>query len=159
MRSLLLGVLLAFLEGIASVGSIPTTGDYTHKVKEIIDVPRGWIKHSEPLVHQRIVLKFALPQPRFSELEKHLYEVSDPEHERYGQHLTKEDVEELVAPHPDSLDAVNTWFASLGLSENELVRSPAQDWITTTVPIYKAEQMLDTVRNNTPAFYNSCPLT
>lgn len=140
-----ISVLLALLVGIVSVGSIPTD-DCAHKVKETINVPKGWIKHSEPLANQRIVLKIALPQPKFSQLERHLYEVSDPDHERYGQHLTKEEVEELVSPHPESLDAVNNWLSSLGFSDHDLIRSPAQDWVTIKVPLAMAEQMLNTVR-------------
>jgi tripeptidyl-peptidase-1 len=35
----------------------------------------------------------------FNELERELYEVSDPSHARYGQHLSPEEVNSLVAPH------------------------------------------------------------
>lgn len=146
MRSLFQVVVLACcLFGAIPVGSIPTK-DCAYKLKEEISPPRGWVKHGDAPANRKIALKFALPQSKFSELEKHLYEVSDPDHHRYGQHLSKEEVEELVAPHPESLNTVNNWLASLGFADEDIVRSPAKDWITIKVPISMAEQILNTVR-------------
>lgn len=71
---------------------------------------------------------------------------SDPFHERYGQHLSKEEVESLVAPHADSIHTVNEWLASHGLVGDSLSRSPAKDWVTVKVPVSLAEEMLRTVR-------------
>lgn len=130
--------------GCALVGAIPTK-DYAYNVKEKINTPYGWVLHGQPAPHHTIELKVALPQPNFSELERHLYEVSDPDHQRYGQHLSKEEVEKLVAPHPESLAAVNTWLSTFGFSEDEFTRSPAKDWISLKVPVSVVEKMLDTV--------------
>ena len=70
---------------------------------------------------------------------------SDPFHERYGQHLTKEEVEALVAPEADSVHLVNEWLASHGIYEDDLTRSPAKDWVHIRVPVSLAEEMLKTV--------------
>ncbi|KDR84041.1 hypothetical protein GALMADRAFT_693836 [Galerina marginata CBS 339.88] len=115
-----------------------------YKTKEEIYPPRGWVKHSKPPPDHLISLRIGLPQHNFHVLEQHLYEVSDPDHERYGQHLSKEDVEALVSPHPESLDTVNDWLAGFDLKEKDLIRSPAKDWITITIPVSMAEKMLDT---------------
>lgn len=115
-------------------------------MKEAVTPGPDWkIQEVAPSTH-RIELKIGLPQPNFSVLEKHLYEVSDPSHSRYGQHLSKAEVEALVAPHPESLELVNDWLASHGFEEEDIVRSPAQDWATIVVPVRLAEKMLDTVR-------------
>ncbi|KAF9478384.1 tripeptidyl peptidase A [Pholiota conissans] len=114
-----------------------------YKVKEEINPPRGWTKHASAPADHLISLRFGLPQENFRTLEKHLYEVSDPAHSRYGQHLSKEEVEALVTPHPDSLSAVNNWLAGFNLKE-DLNRSPAKDWVTIKVPVSLAEKMLDT---------------
>ncbi|KAG6845429.1 hypothetical protein H0H87_009336 [Tephrocybe sp. NHM501043] len=131
-----------------------STGSYaapylpsTHKVKETVQPPHGWVKGGVPPANHTIVLRIGLPQPDFNLLEKHLYEISDPFHSRYGQHLSKEQVEELVAPHPNSLDVVNQWLAFHGLTESDFARSPAKDWVTLTIPISLAEKMLDTKYN------------
>ncbi|KAM6496121.1 subtilisin-like protein [Amanita muscaria] len=114
------------------------------QVRESIILPRGWVRHSTPSPDHTITLSIGLPQPNFPVLESHLWEVSDPDHPRYGQHLSKEEVEELVAPHPSSLDAVHEWLATHGLGENDIVRSPAKDWVTITIPVSLVEEMLDT---------------
>ncbi|KAF8638577.1 hypothetical protein AX17_002119 [Amanita inopinata Kibby_2008] len=115
-----------------------------HLAKESVHVPRGWVKHSVPPADHIISLRIGLPQSNVAVLEQHLYEISDPEHSRYGQHLSKEQVEELVAPHPGSISAVDSWLASFGLGENDIVRSPAKDWVTLRVPVALVEEMLDT---------------
>ena len=83
-------------------------------VKEAVASPQGWIKYSAAPPDHVLQLSIGLSQPNFSVLEQHLYEISDPFHPRYGQHLSKEDVESLVAPNPHSVDAVNSWLASYG---------------------------------------------
>ncbi|OJA14334.1 hypothetical protein AZE42_10497 [Rhizopogon vesiculosus] len=116
-----------------------------HKVKESIHgPPRGWYKHAPAPKHHVLELKIALPQPKFPELEQHLWEVSDPSHARYGAHLSKEETDALMAPHPETLDIVSEWLASHGLAEEDLIRSSANDWVTIRVPVGLAEDMLDT---------------
>jgi tripeptidyl-peptidase-1 len=140
----LLGLVTSLLLAIPlSVAAPPN--DCAYKIKQKIDTPRGWVKHSTPLPDHPISLRIGLPQQNFHALEKHLYEVSDPDHNRYGQHLSKEEVEALVAPHKDSLDAVDEWLSGFGFKEKDLIRSPAKDWIKITVPVSMAEKLLDTV--------------
>lgn len=142
-------VFLGFVAYIAVATSLTFAAPQTesaYKVKEEISIPPGWLKHSKPSPDHLISLRIGLPQPNFPVLEKHLYEVSDPEHERYGQHLSKEEVEALVAPHVESLDSVNDWLAGFGLQEADLSRSPAKDWVLITLPVSMVEKLLDTVR-------------
>jgi tripeptidyl-peptidase-1 len=145
MRPLFSVVLLGFgFLGISPVAAAPGR-DCAYSLKEEVSAPRGWEKHSRPNPDHNIVLRIGLPQPNFHVLEKNLYEVSDPSHERYGQHLSKEEVEALVAPHPESIELVNEWLSTFGVNEDSLVRSPAKDWVTLKVPVSLAEKMLDTV--------------
>ncbi|KAH9036021.1 peptidase S8/S53 domain-containing protein [Lactarius deliciosus] len=82
--------------------------------------------------------------PRFPELEQHLSEISDPFHPSYGKHLSKEDVEALVAPHASSVDAVREWLESHGVQEEACHQSPAGDWVTVRLPVMQVEKMLGT---------------
>ncbi|KAF8165634.1 peptidase S8/S53 domain-containing protein [Crassisporium funariophilum] len=144
MRSLLQVVLLAFcFSGLSPVGAA-TFKDCAYSPKETVSSPRGWVKHSQPAPDHKIVLRIGLPQPNFHVLEKQLYEVSDPDHERYGQHLSKEEVDALVTPHPESIESVNDWLATFGIMEEDIIRSPAKDWVTLKVPVSLVEKMLDT---------------
>ncbi|KAF8897765.1 tripeptidyl peptidase A [Infundibulicybe gibba] len=113
-------------------------------IKESVNAPRGWVRRSNAPAEHEVKLRIALPQPNFRILEKHLYEVSDPFHEHYGAHLSKEEVDSLVAPHQESIDLVDEWLLSHGLSEAHFERSPAKDWIVVRVPVSLAEKMLDT---------------
>ncbi|RDB19145.1 Tripeptidyl-peptidase sed3 [Hypsizygus marmoreus] len=114
------------------------------KVKEIVAEPRGWVKVAPAPADHEIELRIGLPQPNFPLLEQHLYEVSDPYHERYGAHLSKAEVEDLVAPHPESVNVIEEWLAAHGLGSTDLARSPAKDWVTINIPVHLAEKMLDT---------------
>ncbi|KAF9450673.1 subtilisin-like protein [Macrolepiota fuliginosa MF-IS2] len=130
---------------LAITGSVlAKDADCHFKLKESVALPRGWVKHGLPPADHNINLRIGLPQPNFKLLEQHLYEVSDPFHERYGQHLSKEEVEALVAPHQESLDSVDKWLASFGIGEGDAQRSPAKDWVKLRVPVALAEKMLNT---------------
>ena len=70
---------------------------------------------------------------------------SDPDHPRYGEHLSKEEVKELVSPHPVSVDTIQRWFIDHGFDKEELIVPPTRDGLKVVVPVSKAEQMLNTV--------------
>ena len=74
-----------------------------------------------------------------------LHCASDPFHERYGDHLTQEEVNELIAPPAESVDAVRAWLADHGLTDDDISRSPAGDWVKVRLPVSLAEEMLDAV--------------
>ncbi|KAB5595344.1 Tripeptidyl-peptidase I [Ceratobasidium theobromae] len=115
-----------------------------HIVKEYLAAPpRGWKLHSKPPAEHPLRLQIALPQPNFKVLEQQLYEVSDPNHPRYGQHLSAEEVNELIAPHEDSLSRVDEWLSSHGFEVSTLERSAGRDWVNVVVPVSKAEELLD----------------
>ena len=115
------------------------------KLRQRIEPPRNWLDLGRAPSAHAIPLRIALPQSRFTELEQHLAEISDPFHARYGEHLSKEDVEELVAPHASSVDAVHEWLESHGVPKEACHQSPAGDWVSLSLPVAQAEKMLGTV--------------
>jgi tripeptidyl-peptidase-1 len=70
--------------------------------------------------------------------------VSDPDHDRYGQHLSVAEVNDLVKPSDDALDLVNDWLEDNGVHNSQLKYSPAKDWIKVSLPIKAVEALLDT---------------
>ncbi|KAG6908322.1 hypothetical protein DXG01_005298 [Tephrocybe rancida] len=114
------------------------------KLKESVQPPHGWVKLDHAPENHVINLRIGLPQSNFPVLEQHLYEVSDPYHERYGQHLSKEEVEALVAPHPESVSSIDAWLEENGVSVDDTSRSSAGDWVTVKIPVRLAETMLNT---------------
>ncbi|KAJ7693921.1 tripeptidyl peptidase A [Mycena rosella] len=135
--------LVSLLPLLVVAFALPSS-DSEHKVKELVVPPRGWSIHGPAPLDHLIKLRIALPQSNFQALEDHLYEISDPYHERYGAHLSKEDIEELVAPRPESVDAVAQWLHSHGIQDEDMGRSPAGDWLTLRIPVALVEKMLDT---------------
>jgi hypothetical protein len=136
----------------SAVPTVFTPQDLTLQIKENITAPHGWTRLGRAPLDHSIQLRIAIFQQDFSGLEKSLYEISDPDHHRYGAHLSKEEVETFVAPHPASLALIDGWINSHGINESDLVRSPAKDWVSVTVPIHLAQQMLGAVRLR--AFFN-----
>lgn len=66
---------------------------------------------------------------------------------RYGQHLTKEQVDALSAPHPDSTGLVEDWLSHYDLLHNpdcQMSRSSSGDWVTLHIPVGQLERMLGT---------------
>ncbi|CDO69652.1 hypothetical protein BN946_scf184851.g40 [Trametes cinnabarina] len=112
-----------------------------------LEVPRGWELHGPAPADYTFDMRIGLKQDKFDDLVSALYEVSDPSHAKYGQHLTKEDVAALVAPHPDSVDLVESWLSTHGLDPLAGKRSHAGDWVTIRVSVAQAEKMLGTKYN------------
>jgi len=54
-------------------------------------------------------------------------EISDPDHERYGEYLSKDQVDDLVRPHDESIDLVTEWLEKWGIYEEDIPRSAAKD--------------------------------
>jgi tripeptidyl-peptidase-1 len=70
--------------------------------------------------------------------------VSDPFHRRYGQHLSGEQVRELVKPSEETSALVHKWLADHGYSGERLGYSPAKDWVKLAMPVCEAERLLRT---------------
>ncbi|KAF2020370.1 subtilisin-like protein [Aaosphaeria arxii CBS 175.79] len=145
MRFFASSLLSAALAAQASLAT-PLRSRSPYSVKETHIPPHGWEKLNRAAGDRYIQLEIALKQSNFAELERHLYEVSDPEHERYGQHLSADEVNELVKPTKKTSDLVHEWLYENGIED--LHYSAAKDWITIHVPVELAERLLDTEYHN-----------
>ena len=62
---------------------------------------------------------------------------------RYGAHLSKEQVAELVAPHSDTLELVGAWFEFHEVSSSAVSITHGGGWLTIyKVPLTKANALL-----------------
>ncbi|KAH8111226.1 family S53 protease [Phellopilus nigrolimitatus] len=104
-------------------------------------VPDGFLKSGAAPADQVLDLRMALHNTDMAGLEKALYDVSTPDSAHYGQHLTKEEVEEFVKPDSKSVSIVNDFLASHGVTAKSI--SPAGDWLAFSVPVSKAKEMFD----------------
>lgn len=141
----MVGLTVAFsaLLAVAQVTfATPIQSRTPYRVKDVHHVPRGWTKVRRAPAEHVIDLQIGVKQSNFAELERHLYEVSDPHHHRYGQHLSADEVKDLVKPTDETLDLVHEWLEANGIIPSKY--SSAKDWITVSVPVGVVERLLDT---------------
>ncbi len=62
---------------------------------------------------------------------------------KYGAHLSKEQVAELVAPHQDTLELVHSWLEHHGVPSSSISTSHGGGWLTITdVHVSQADELL-----------------
>lgn len=62
---------------------------------------------------------------------------------RYGAHLSREQVADLVAPHPGTLELVISWLGHHDIPSSSVARTHGGGWLTVTkVPVSKADDLL-----------------
>ncbi|KAJ3307934.1 hypothetical protein HDV04_002295, partial [Boothiomyces sp. JEL0838] len=115
----------------------------TYLVKDTIKVPTGWVQGNAPVdLEQTVDFGFGLKQSNMDLLVAKLYEVSDPSHPNYGKHLSKEQVDALTAPLPETVKAVTGWLAENGVTESDINFNSGKDWLHVKLPLSKAQQLL-----------------
>lgn len=103
---------------------------------------RHWNYHSTPDPSTLLSLRLGLRPSNFDTLLGHLTETSDPFHERYGKHLTKAQVDELMRPTEETMEEVREWLNWHGVEEDATVTTDRS--ITLNIPVSLAETLLNT---------------
>jgi tripeptidyl-peptidase-1 len=75
-------------------------------------------------------------------MERTLMEVSDPGHARYGQHLKRDELKDLIKPREESTAAVLSWLEESGVYAEDIQNDG--EWISFHAPVERAESMMDT---------------
>lgn len=68
-------------------------------------------------------------------------------YDRYGQHLSKEEVDALVAPHSESVNLVEAWLSDHGIDLSSSQRTNGGSWLSVPVTVEQASQMLNCTYN------------
>ena len=127
-------------------------------------VPENWESLGHPPTGTTINLYVALKPDRETALIDALHEVSDPGHPkhvsppllltpiyspvplllcRYGAHCSKEQVANLVSPHPDTLELVHSWLRHYGIPLSSISTTHGGNTITLTgLSITQADELL-----------------
>ncbi|KAH9055293.1 subtilisin-like protein [Lactarius vividus] len=106
-------------------------------------VPSMWETLGSPPAGTTIDLCVALEPQRENALIEVLHEVSDPTHPKYGTHLSREQVAELVAPGKDTLELVHSWLGYHSVpSESVSVTHGGSSLTLAGVPISQANNLL-----------------
>jgi tripeptidyl-peptidase-1 len=129
-----------------------------------IHIPDNWVTLGHPPGDATFDLHIALKPDRETALIDALQEVSQPGHPkhvlfttplleayscvplncfRYGAHLTKEQVAQLVAPHSDTLELVSSWLKFNGVLPSSISTTHGGSWLTVAgVPVSQANNIL-----------------
>ncbi|KAH9053377.1 subtilisin-like protein [Lactarius vividus] len=120
-------------------------------------IPVNWDTLGCPSAGTTIDLYIALNPHQETALIDALYQVSDPKHSRhvhltaaplapsftYGEHLSKEQVADLVKPHPDTLELVTSWLAHHGVRPSSISTTHGGAWLmVSNVLVSQANDML-----------------
>ncbi|KAA1475871.1 family S53 protease [Dentipellis sp. KUC8613] len=105
-------------------------------------VPSGFVKNDPAPADQILQLRLGLVQSDPQGLEDALMAVSTPGNARRGQFLSKAETEAFVAPKQETVDAVNSFLASQGLTATKF--SPAGDMLTVNFTVAQASKAFAT---------------
>ncbi|KAH9031419.1 subtilisin-like protein [Lactarius deliciosus] len=106
-------------------------------------VPENWQNLGHPPADTTIDLHIALKAKNENALIDALIEVSSPGHPKYGAHLSREEVGELVAPPSDVLELANAWLKHHGVHPSTISTKHGGSWLTLTgVPVSRANELL-----------------
>ncbi|KAH9029311.1 subtilisin-like protein [Lactarius deliciosus] len=108
-------------------------------------IPENWECSGLPTADTVIDLYIALKPYHENALVDALNEVSDPRHTRYGMHLSKEQVADIVAPHPDTVQLVHTWLEHHRVTSSSVSVTHGGSFLTVTaVSVSQANDLLGT---------------
>ncbi|KAH9040216.1 subtilisin-like protein [Lactarius hengduanensis] len=106
-------------------------------------VPPNWEALGHPPAGTTIDLHLALKPHHENALVDALYNVSDPRSPKYGAHLSKEQVAQLVAPHPDTFDLINSWLRHHSVPSSSISTIHGGSWLELTgIPVSQANELL-----------------
>ncbi|KAI0366841.1 subtilisin-like protein [Pilatotrama ljubarskyi] len=89
--------------------------------------------------HKQFILGLGQRDPKG--LHQAIVDVSDPSSSRYGQHLSKGDVNQFVAPKPESLQAVTKWLKANNISAE--LYSSAGDMLSVQLSLDQANRLFN----------------
>ena len=101
--------------------------------------PAGWTKGARATGD--VELTFAVKQQNGAALTEAVLAVSDPRSARYGQHLSREDVDKLTRPLEESATALERFLSEQKLDRN-CGRNGNGDFVRCVVPVAAAERAL-----------------
>ena len=129
-RSLILALLAAVSAGFAMSPH-----------EEVHTCPDGFVLHGPADPETRLDLRIALRQNDIAGLETVFLDISNPDSPQYGRHLSQQQVDAYVEPSIETTANVHRWLSSHNLTASNV--SHAGDWIQVSVPVGKANNMLN----------------
>jgi tripeptidyl-peptidase-1 len=127
-------------------------------------IPKNWRSLGHTHTKITIDLHLALKSHHENALIDAPYEVSDPKHAkyvpppppiracvcRYGAYLSKEQVSDLVSPHPETLELVSSWLEHHRLPSSSISTTLGGNWLmVVNIPVSQANEILGAPTSST----------
>lgn len=141
-------VSIALLALSSTVYSYDIANDYVVHGRMSSNIQHGWSLHSiesSPNSNYKLNMKIAIKQNEsgVSELEQYLLShSSNPQSHLYGQHLTREQINNMVAPPQHRVQSVVEWLNTHGI--NDITHSDGSDFVSFKVTVQQANKLLNT---------------
>lgn len=92
-------------------------GSPTYEVDACRGARAGWYQaqHEAVSADHEVTFSFAVKEQGLDEIKRVATEVSDPDSPKYGQYLTQAQIDEIVAPKTEDVQAVTSWLTSNGV--------------------------------------------
>ncbi|KAF1990249.1 putative alkaline serine protease AorO [Aulographum hederae CBS 113979] len=125
MRFLSLG-LLGIFATLASAAPAATS-HVVHAKRDA--VPKQWVKRSKLESNVVLPVRIGLTQRNLEHGHRLLMEVADPDSQKYGQHYSADEVNEIFAPSSGTIKTVREWLESSGIHSLRISQSDNKQWI------------------------------
>ncbi|KAI0876507.1 peptidase S8/S53 domain-containing protein [Hypoxylon argillaceum] len=119
---------------------------HTHVQHEKRTAVQGgaWSKVERAKREALLPMRIGLKQPNLVDGHNLLMDISNPKSEKYGKHLSAEEVVDLFAPLESSVEAVKSWLDEAGVASHAISQSANKQWIQFDAPVEQVEDLLAT---------------
>lgn len=131
---------LALALGTSIASPTPRQGHVRHEKRD----GSGLIKRSRADPSLLLPVRIALAQNNIELGIDRLLDISDPDSDNFGNHLTVDEVGELFRPDSDSIDAVRDWLHDSGIEAERHTVSPGKGWLKFHASVEELENLLST---------------
>ncbi|KAH8816993.1 putative protease S8 tripeptidyl peptidase I [Xylogone sp. PMI_703] len=127
--------------GIGLSIASPTLNRVRHEKRE---ASSRWIQQGRAMPETELLVRIALSQSNMDLAHSRLMEISDPRSEKYGQHMSAEEVGNLFRPSRESVDQVREWLHDSGIDMERHSVSPGRGWLKFEASVDELETLLAT---------------
>lgn len=139
--SALLSIVPTAINGVHAVVASTTATDFA-VVESLSQIPQGWHQGTSVPGDQRLRFRIGVRQENAFGFEKHVIDISDPDHAKYGQHMKRDELKAMLRPSSDVTAAILSWLTRQGVPARDIQDNG--DWINFYVSASEAERILDT---------------
>lgn len=105
-------------------------------------IPSGWEQMAPASPKQVLNLRLSLAPANTANFLDTVLSISTPGHASYGQFLSPEQLQDLIAPVPTASNAVTSWLTEHDISAKSIQKD--RNWLALKISVEQAENLLQT---------------